>query len=429
VINLGWSTAQLQDFYDICKHSHRVYTAVHQLDLSHNFQRDLSGLVIGGQVDVDRDAAITRSAKLQLMDVEHNLNFDAFNPADGANYFTQMIRIYYGVSRFEPGSPVYWVPVMTGPIDDVQRDGWQLNLSITGKEVFAKSGMWQAWSWPAGWSKNDVIANAMQIHTGEVFFNFDWTNATITAPFSLEAGDDLFENLRQLADDSGYQLFYDGWGNLRLRWQNSNMIFTFTDDWLTDTPSVDYDASKVVNAVRYEGWTPPGYTTPLAITVTAPDWHPFSPAKMGRNGVARYLPDFVSDSSINNTFVLFIYAFNVLDREILEGVNVQFSSLIMPLLEEGDTVLVNGSGYNGKTNMTQMSIPLVGDAEMSVGFLSMTGSRPYLGKRDMSVILPTKKGKGKKRKGNQTWTSGGGPMWEPGPGSVKGKRKRKRRRR
>jgi hypothetical protein len=101
----------------------------------------------------------------------------------------------------------------------------------------------------------------------------------------------------------------------------------------------------------------------------------------------------------------------------------------MPLLEEGDTVLVNGSGYNGKTNMTQMSIPLVGDAEMSVGFLSMTGSRPYLGKRDMSVILPTKKGKGKKRKGNQTWTSGGGPMWEPGPGSVKGKRKRKRRRR
>lgn len=428
MINTGWNPAQMADYFDILKSSHKVHAAVHQLDMSMNFVRDISDHLIDGSVDIDKSAAITRSAKLVLLDFEKTLHFDAYNPTDGATYFTQLIRVYYGVQRFE-GGPIYYVPLMTGPIDDLARDGAVVTLSLTGKEVLAKSGLWTAWVWPAGWAKSHIIQNAMQVHAGENAFDFDYFNNTTVANFPVGAGEDLFEALRGLAEDMGAQLFYNGWGNLRLRWESSNPVFTFTDEWVTGIPDITYDTSRIVNAVRYEGYTPPGYTTPLAVTVAAADYHPFSPVRMGRNGVPRYLPDFVSNSAITTTFEMYIYAYNVLLLGLLQGVNIQFPSLIVPFLEEGDCVMVSGSGYSGKTQMSRMTIPLVGDAEMSVGFLSTTGVKsenPIL-----RTIQPTKS---KRKKGGKSkWTpgpgsQGGGTNWNDGPGSTSQRKKRKRRR-
>ena len=398
---LPYSGAQWLEYWQRLSGSHQVHIVVYVLNGLQQLLGEVSHRLIDGSLDIDSEANVTRSLKLKLLDVDRSLHFDRYNPADGAAFQGQMIRVYYGIGKLGPTDFMY-VPIFTGPITELSRDGGVMDLVASGKEVLADGGMWTGMTWPAGWTVRNVISNAMQGYAGEPpgYMDLDFVPGFIGSDLPMEAGTEMFATLKRLASDSGSQLFYNGMGNLRLRSRPFNPVFTFNENYITDRPQVSYIQDRIVNAVRVEGGTPKGATGKYVYSLVAPPWHPLSPNALGRFGVYRYLPEFVSDDTLTNPTAIQNLAMHLLNNGLLQSTEVSFPSLVVPFLEEDDVVNVQGAEYFGSTRITKMTIPLVGDAEMSVGFFSNSSAynRYPTGATGRMVETPKTPKKSKKSK-------------------------------
>ena len=77
---------------------HRIYIRLEIMDLSHKHQRDVSEMLLGGQVNIDANGdETTRTADLELLDPMGQLSIEGKSPKDGSLYMTRMIRITYVV--------------------------------------------------------------------------------------------------------------------------------------------------------------------------------------------------------------------------------------------------------------------------------------------------------------------------------------------
>lgn len=388
MINLGLDAARMQVLTERLRSPHWMSTQVHVLDMNQNFVSDITNRLLDGSVDIDANGSITRSAKLEMLDLDNSLYFSMYDPASGSHYYKQMVRVWYGVGALGPDPDWMYIPVFTGPVTSLSRDGAMVSMSAMGKEVLAQDGVWTPWQWPTGWGKRDVIVNGLALHVGEMWYDTDAVGGVLGAPLAVAAGDDLWAKFWNLADGMGCQLFYNGWGNLRLRTRPLNPIFTFTDEWITEKPEITYDSDNLVNAVRVEGGVPQGFVNSYVVSVAAPPSHPLSPVALGRAGVPRFLPEFISDDSLLTQDEVISTAQNTLADRLLSNISANFTSFTVPFLEEGDVVCVNGSGYFGYVRTDKLSIPLVRDAEMSFGFLSTAFSTSDLTLAAISVSQP-----------------------------------------
>lgn len=352
-------------------HSMRVVVQV--VDLDHRAVGDpISGQLLDGQVNVDLNAEVTRSATLSLLDPNHTLNFDSDSPADGALYADRMLSIRYGLRSPTPGSKWIDVPIFTGPVTKFSRNGAVVSVECQGKESLATGSLWTPYTAKKNRPKRDIIVEVMQA-AGEKHFALDHFTFRMPGDAVLLPDATPWAFARTIAGSMGAQLYYDGAGRLRLRDYPERPAFTFragTGGTVVDQPSVDFLIDNVRNAVRVTGRKKKGKGAKgsIAYDAVAPSSHPLSPTRLGRNGRARYLPDFYTDEKIGSVTELKRVATARLNAALASVVDVKFSSLVVPHLDAGDYIALSTPDFAMTNRLTSFSIPLAAAGQMSVGY-------------------------------------------------------------
>jgi hypothetical protein len=360
---------------------HSLRITVRVLDLAHRAIGDpISNRLLDGQVNVDADGTVTRSATLTFLDPAMILDFDSDSPADGALYADRMLAITYDV--MQPGTNGgKWiqVPIFTGPITKFVRDGAKVTVECQGKEVLTQSAPWATYTAKKNRRKVDVIEEVMR-REGERSFAMIDSNARMPgdAVMTADYAGGVWAFVQSIARSMGLHLFYDGAGRLRLRANSSTSVFTFRDGTggsIVDAPTVEFLTDDVKNAVRVLGKQPKGKKTKSGMTkpprvravAVAANSHPLSPYRLGRNGASRYLAEFIDDPKIGTNREAQRVANARLAVLLQMLVTVKFNSLVIPHLDGGDFVTVQTSRFSLRIRLASFSIPLTASGRMSVG--------------------------------------------------------------
>ncbi len=360
---------------------HRVDVVVMLMDLSHKHLSEHSDLLLSGQVNIDVTADVTRSASVDLRDPLHRLKLDDAAPSDGSLFFTKMIRIVFVISTPDL-SERYPVPLFTGPINRVSRNGPVITVEAQGKEVLSFATLWAAKTFKKGMAKTDVIQKIMQL-AGETKFQFTDKDAKIGQNLSANRKNIFWKLSRKIASGLNLQLFYDGRGILRLRHVPQKSVYEFQDtNVMISSPQVSYEENdEFYNAVEVIGGKPKGKKKKVHLKLVAPHNHPLSPWNLGRNGTPRYVPLVIEDDSIKSVKAARTLAKRQLNNALTQPVEVSFDSLPVPYLEENDLCRYSTPISSGRFRLKQMSIPLTVDGTSSIGYLKNTTPKYKGGRR------------------------------------------------
>ena len=368
MLPLGLSTSERAAFEATLRTSYERRVEILILDMAQNTLATITHRLLDGQVVVDADADVTRSASLTLLDPTHSLNFDTESPDDGALFLDRMIRVNYCV--YVPAL-ARWieVPVFTGPVTSLERDGAQVQIEAQGKESIARQAVWNPYTKPKGAVVVDVIKDLMQRRAGENRFDLPTGTARLTKPVTLPREAIVWDEAKKLASYRG--LWYDGRGWLRMQDTSASPVFTFKtgDGGLVLTrPKVSFSTEDVKNVVSVTGGVPKGSKTAVRGAAYAPASHPLNHGRLGRNGVPRYMVEFVEDDTLRTTAEASRRADQILAPLLLETVQVQFDAMPVPHLEPHDVVSLRTDDFSADFRLRQFTIPLVSGSPMPVGY-------------------------------------------------------------
>lgn len=365
MIPLGLSSAELRTFHQMLVSHHQIRVRVSLQTLSGTPDVTLTGLLMDGQVNVDQTADVTRSLTLSLFDERRSLPFDSDSPASSALFMDRMMRAVYDVRVGDEWQPV---PVFTGPITKLDRDGMVVNVEAQGKETLAMAACWRPLTIRKGTRKTDAIKTILGERAGETQFSIPDLSARMPRALSLHRDAVPWVEAKKIAHSMNRQLFYDGDGTCRLRTWPGTAHYTFGDNNILNPMQVSY-SNVTVNTVLVTGATPKGKKTPLTWTAVAPSNHPLSPWRLGRNGVPRHLLETISNDHLRSTAECKAAAEHRLGEVLRQQVQVTFDALPIPHLDPGDIVHADDGNGAVTLRLAQFSLPLVvGDnASMSVG--------------------------------------------------------------
>lgn len=379
----GLSAAERRALITTLGRTHRVRVRCTTLDLAGAALSDLTPYLLDGQVDVDSTADVTRSQTLTLSDPNRALPFDSDHPADTSLFLDCMIRSTYSVLV---GDEWVSIPVFTGPVSKLDRNGDQVTVECQGKEVLAMGASWAPLTLPKGMKKTDAIRRILAERAGETSFDIPDLPARLPKPISLGRASVPWKVARSIARSMNHQLYYDGSGTCRLRTHPGTVGFTFTGrDHVTSAPQISY-SGDVVNAAYVFGAIPKGSKTHVHAVAVAPRNHPLSPQRLGRNGVPRYLlrnGDTIQDDQIKTVAEAQARANQDVRDGLLQAVEVSFDSKPLPFFDPGDLCHVTTDDLSVTFRLQQFSLPLGGSdsAGMSVGYHKRTTVRPIRRRR------------------------------------------------
>ncbi len=301
------------------------------------------------------DAEVSRTLQLDLYDPDHALQLDSDSPADGAVYADRFVRVTQTIA-----SPLLAVPAsvyaFTGPLVQFKRNGDVVSVEAQGKEQRARTDV-PSLVCQKGMYVVDTIEKIMVQACGESVGRLSFpSNLTEKIPNVVTVG--RVEELwpwtvcLKLARSIGKQLFYNGEGVLVLREAPAAPVFTFTP---LGPVAVEHDWSTVYNRVDVKGRRT---VSAIAQLIT----HPFSPSRMGRNGVDWQRTLFVSDDKIATNVQAVTVANNELAKASSQDLKVQATVVPVWHLDPLDKGLV------GEHVVTLMdaSVPLTGE-NMTIG--------------------------------------------------------------
>lgn len=363
------------------------------LDMDGDHLSTIGERIVDGQVNVATDAdGPSRSMTVTLYDPENRLRLDSDAPTAGSLFADRMLRARYGVKV--PGVGWVDVPVFTGPVMRVSRDGVHLTVECQGKEALALQPVWRAYTVEKGVEKVDAIRRILRERAGETHFDLPdlkvklGAAATLTAqpPQKKQAGmnsNTPWVLARKIASSMSRQLFYDGSGRVRLRALPANPLFTFDEALIQTPPQVAFDLTEMRNAVRvtgkklHEGKEKKGPQIPAHLVrgeAVAPRNHPLSPHRLGRTlgdgtVVGRYIPEFVTNDAIRSDREATRRAKQILADRLAQQVDISFDALPVPHLEEMDLIRVSYEDLRFNARLRRFSLPLTHAGVMSVGYV------------------------------------------------------------
>lgn len=367
MIPLGLSAAELRTFHATLLDHHAVRVRVGVRTLGNAPDVSVTNLFMDGQVNVDQTADVTRSLTLSLFDPKRALPFDSDSPAGSALFMDRMMRVVYDVRVGDEWIPV---PVFTGPITKLDRDGSTVSVEAQGKEALAMGACWRPLTIRKGTLKTDAIKTILGERAGETLFSIPDLPHRMPRSLSLHREAIPWVEAKKIAHSMNRQLFYDGNGTCRLRTWPGTPHYSFTGKSILSTIKVSYSAATV-NTVLVTGATPKGKKTPLSWTSVAPSTHPLSPTRLGRNGVPRHLLLTIANDHYRSVAECRAAGDHRLGEELRQQVAVTFDALPIPHLDPGDIVRADDDNGAVTMRLAQYSIPLVvgDDAKMSVGVL------------------------------------------------------------
>lgn len=357
MIDLALTPTKRAQLMRLLRTAHSIRVVIQLQTLSGNYVKDLTPYLQAGQVNVRYGEQVTRAVDLTLFDPFQRIQLDPDDPTRTSVGMADLIRITYVVQDPETKES-FNIPIFCGPVDDVSRDRISLKVTCVGKESLAIDNSYVGKIYKKGAKKTDVIKHILRYIMGETNYQIPNLSARLPADWRLSQGMIPWDSAKALARGMGYQLFYDGRGVCRMRIPPRKALHTFNDYWVTDTPEIGYSTDGIINTVIVKGGKPKKAKTNASYTAIAPAAHPLSPARLGRNGVPRYLYTVVEDSSLKSVAACKTRALQVLSRGLLMGFDAQWDALPLPLLEEGDVVHIDSSGLNATVVLTEFSIPL-----------------------------------------------------------------------
>ncbi len=374
MMGLGLSSQEQMELNVLLYTSHRVWVQLQILDLNHNFIGDISKSMLSGEVTIDSTSDVQRQLNLVLFDPNRSIQLDPNDPRLGTAYPTRMIRAIYNIGRVD-GTKWFSIPVFTGPVNKVDRDGVAISIECLGKEILSNGGMWSSKSYANGWLKIDLIRDLLGNTGGERFMDFINNTSRITANVGIDRADNtVWGYCRWLANTMGLQMFYDGRGYARIRPRPTSPVLTLSSRMMQGDPQIGYDLQNLVNAVEITGGTPRGAKKPLIAKAVADAAHPLSPQSLGRlNGagvlIPKYYPlieenaDYLTQAAVNSR------AQEILNDGLLQAVEVAATCVVIPHFEEDDMIGFQTNKYTGAERIKKVTIPLTVDSgPMSLGY-------------------------------------------------------------
>lgn len=379
MMTLGLSTSERAAYERALRGSHTRRVDVDVLSLNGDVLSTLAPVLVDGQVNVDMDAEVTRSASLTFLDPSHTLNFDTDSPDDGALYADRMIQIRYGIFVAELDRYVY-ATVFTGPVTGLAREGATVTVEAQGKEALIRGAIWEPLTLRKGLPVTAGIRALIRDRGGETLYSipgkFNAYGRAVTLPKtrSLDRFASIWETAIGLSEGIDRQLFYNGEGVAVHRpWPEAvSYVFEPGDGGsiLTEL-SVNYQLEDLKNVAVVRGQPPTGKKGIVWGRAQAAPQHPLSPERLGRTGAPRYLVEVREDTSIRTDADAQKLAVRILEKNLRESVDVTFDSLPVPHLDPGDMVRVQTPDFTIAFRLRKFAIPLAptGAPPMPVGYL------------------------------------------------------------
>lgn len=346
MIGLGLTSEGMEALHSTLASHHCIRTTLRILDLQHTEVRTLTSFFEDGQVNYSdqEGAGSDRSASLSLFDPRFQSGLDSRSPAELTAGPNRLMAITYDVRA--PGGSWVSVPVFTGPVTTVRRYGYVVRVECLGKEYLARHAMHSSKSWAKGTRKSDIIKDILTRVCGESSSLVDVPTLSqrTTKTVSLGSEDDPWALAQALAKECDYRLFYDGRGEARLSKPGGNVLYTFRSGQggtvLTQPESGPDSFEQLINRVRITGVKPAkakkGTPTPVGVAL-APESHPLSPYKLGRNGVGMAWTLDEYDDNAKSKSAATASAKKKLDPYLDTPVSSSFTALPAPHLEIGDS--------------------------------------------------------------------------------------------
>jgi hypothetical protein len=342
---------------------------------------DISDRFMDGQVSYDTEASVTRALDLTLFDPNRRLQLDLGSPQKTSVFLDQRVKVVYTIIDPENGER-YSCPVFTGGIDDVARDEVFVMIKALGMEAHAVGNSWRAKVYKKKTKKTQVIRAIITNFVGLDRMRVADLKALLPNDAKLNRERAPWPLAVKIADSMGRQLFVNGNGTGIMRKKTKNVKHTFNDKWLTSQPKVEYDLTNVTNVVLVIGKKPSKKGTKGTsdrsdkkrprpkYKAVAPKKHPLSPKKLGRNGVPRYLWTVIEDDNLRSVKECRARARQVLSRGLDAGVDMTWSGIPQPRLEELDMVAVSTVNVFRKMPMRKWTLPLKAGQDAEYGSLT-----------------------------------------------------------
>lgn len=368
MIPLDLSGAERRTFEAALLKPYEMRVRVRVLTLDGDELSEVTNRLLDGQVNIDTGAETTRQASLTLSDPNNTMNLDSDAPSDGALYVDRMINLHHeiyvlGLQRWVS------VPIFTGPITSMTRDGEDITLSCLGKEFLAKGNCWRPLTLRKGYDTVQAIRTILRERAGETRFAFPDLARRLPRNVSLGRMTQPWAIASRLARSIDRQLYYDGEGVCRLRAYPHGSVYTFRDRGgaVLGNASVTFDITNVRNVVWVKGGKPKGAKKAVTWPAVAQPSHSLSPARQGRNQTPRFLVEEIDNDHVRTVKSARQIANNRLRQKLLEGVTVTFDALPIPHLDPLDVVRLSTELTSVTFTLRQASIPLTHDGVMTVG--------------------------------------------------------------
>jgi hypothetical protein len=246
--------------------------------------------LVDGQVNIQGpDSQVRRTASLTLSDPDHRLGLDEDSPWQQTMSASRMVRVRHSLEV--PGHGTVTVTPFVGPVVSVQRSGTTVAVEAQDKMSLITRGTMPL-KLGKGYNAVNALRRILKVRYGESRFRLP-TGTRTRLPWAINVGwaDDAsgFVACQRIARLLGMQFLYSCDGYATLRHRPSSPVVTFDEDWLTALPEGSHDFLGIINYARV--------TVKTAVRVAQiPGSNRLSPAKLGRNGVPRYLP-YIEDLS------------------------------------------------------------------------------------------------------------------------------------
>ena len=376
MLDLGLSAEDFDAFTQALRSSHEVKVTVEMLGLDHSSLMTLNNVVIDGQVDVrvsdkeDDDENISRTLLITILDPSRSLALDSGLPTEGSIFYDKMLSVTYSVYVRANKSWVD-VPIFTGPVVQMSRNGDLVDIEAHSKEHFALSAAWSSYTIKKGTNKGVAIKDLLT-RSGELDSYIDLGEISDKTKENNSLGREdlpwiLIRKFVRSLDKVG---FYDGRGVFRLISKPEKPVFEVksgANGMMLGKPSVDYTIDSLVNAAEVTGGTPKQAKKPVVGVYEAPKDHPLSRYSLGRNGATYTRIATESDSDLKSKAKCVARAKEIVEESLLQSVLVKVDCLPIPHLEPWDLIHIKDDEFSLDMRLTEFSFSFGQSLRMTIG--------------------------------------------------------------
>lgn len=352
-------------------HERRIRAAL--LDRAGNTVANLTQ-VIDGQVIVDANQDVTRQTTLQILDINRALGFDADTYQGQELQLSRMLRVFWVVNGPLLSRPIS-VPVHTGPLLRLRRDGPTVTIEAQGKEAYGLTQSRKTLTIKKGARRTDAIKTILRERMGETRLGaIPDLPAKLADDFTVSPKHQPWKRALKLAASLDRQLFYgaDGVPYLRKPVERVTWQFKADDPYggdITAPVSVTADLQAVKNHIIVTGATPKGKKKPVTAEATADRLHPLSPWVLGAGDAPLWLVEEINNPDLRTAAECQAVAKKRLARGLRLVHEASFNAVPVPHLEPLDLIQAVTAYETSTTQLETFTLPIGISGDMTVGYV------------------------------------------------------------